>query len=68
VKTSVEVRRVRLQGGRQTHRYRQIHTDGHADVRTDRSSLRSKVNDGVEGEIINMYKDRRRAGKRRGRR
>jgi len=37
---AVEVRRVKLQGCRQTHRYRQVLTDGHADVRTDRSSLR----------------------------
>ena len=53
---------MRLQGGRQTHRYRQVLTDGHADVRTDRLSLRSKVNDGVEGEIINMYKERASSG------
>ena len=55
MKTDVEVRMVRLQGGRQTHGFRQVRTDGHADVRTDRLSLRLKVNDEVEGEIINMY-------------
>ena len=54
VRLDSEVRRVRLQGGGQTHMYKQVHTDGHADVRAGRPSSRSKMNDRVEGEIINM--------------
>ena len=53
----MNVRRVRLQGDARVHR------DGHADIRTDRLSLRSKLNDGVEGEIINMYQDRASSGR-----